>query len=46
MNKRKILFIVLTVLLSKTYSQEETLITKAQVLAKVSENNTSLKISE
>jgi outer membrane protein TolC len=46
MNKRKILFIALTILLSKTYAQEETLITKEQVLAKVSENNTSIKISE
>ena len=46
MNTRKILFIVLTVLLSEAYAQENTLITKEQVLAKVSENNTSLKISE
>jgi outer membrane protein TolC len=45
MNKRKLLYIVLTVLLSKTYAQEKILITQEQVLAKVSENNTSLKIS-
>jgi len=46
MNKRNILFFVLTLLLFQAQAQENILITKAQVLEKVAENNTSLKISE
>lgn len=46
MNRTKILFILFTIVLSNLHAQESTMISKEQVLLKVSENNTSLKITE